>query len=147
MYRYQTSLSSSYSNLKYFVVFPLFMMQDFTVVLIQLTKSILNSYFWRVFNKKQWLTKSSAFSISIVTRKPSNANLFAIPKISKITLSLLLINLFLTYTIWLEETRKRNTFYILVERTLLIIFISVLNSDIGLQFLMNLLSLSFFQTF
>ena len=147
MYRYQTSLSSSYSNLKYFVVFPLFMMQDFTVVLIQLTKSILNSYFWRVFNKKQWLTKSSAFSISIVTRKPSNANLFAIPKISKITLSLLLINLFLTYTIWLEETRKRNTYYILVERTLLIIFISVLNSDIGLQFLMNLLSLSFFQTF
>ena len=147
MCRYQTSLSSSYSNLKYFVVFPLFMMQDFTVVLIQLTKSILNSYFWRVFNKKQWLTKSSAFSISIVTRKPSNASLFAIPKISKITLSLLLINLFLTYTIWLEEIRKRNTFFILVERTLLIIFISVLNSDIGLQFLMNLLSLCFFQTF
>ena len=147
MCRYQTSLSSSYSDLKYFVVFPLFMMQDFTVVLIQLTKSILNPYFWRVFNKKQWLTKSNAFSISIVTRKPSNLSLFAIPKMSKITLPLLLINLFLTYTIWLEEIRKRNTFFILVERTLLIIFVSVLSSDIGLQFLMNLLSLFFFQTF
>ena len=64
--------------------------------------------------------------------------------ISEITLPLSLINLFLTYAVWSEEIRKVNTLFILVERTLLIIFISVLSSDISLQFLMNLLSLPFF---
>ena len=54
---------------------------------------------------------------------------------------------FAMHAVWLEEIRKGNTFFILVERTLLIIFISVLSCDIGLQFLMNLLSLASFQHF
>ena len=55
-----------------------------------------------------------------------------------------ILNLFLTYAVWFEEIRKGSTFFILAESTFLIIFISALNSDIGLQFLVNLLPLSFF---
>ena len=113
------------------------MMQDswlFKIVLIQLTKSKPNLNFRIICNKKQWLTESIAFSISTVTRKPSSAIYFDISKISEITLPLSLINLFLTYTIWFEEIRKGKTFFILVERTLIIIFISLLTSDICLQF-------------
>ena len=119
----------------------------FKIVLIQLTKSIPNPNYRRICNKKQWLTESNAFSLSTVTRKPSSVSEFDISKISETTLPLLIINQFLTYAVWFEEIRKGNTFFILAERTLLIIFVSVLSSDIGLQFLMNLLSLSFFPTF
>ena len=81
----------------------------FLTVLIQLTKSFPNPNFWRICNKKQWLTKSNAC-----------ASVLATSKISEITLQLSLINLFLKYAVWLEEIRKGNTFFILVERTLLI---------------------------
>ena len=110
------------SNLKYFVVFPPLMIQDswlFKVVLIQVTKSVPNSNFWRIYNKKQWLTESSTFSISTVTRKPSSASEFDIFKKSEMTLPLSLINLFLIYAVWFEGIRKGNTLFILVERILL----------------------------
>ena len=114
-----------FSNLKYFVVFPPLMIQDswlFKVVLIQVTKSVPNSkniIFWRIYNKKQWLTESSTFSISTVTRKPSSSSEFDIFKKSEMTLPLSLINLFSIYAVWFEGIRKGNTLFILVERTLL----------------------------
>ena len=43
-----------------------------------------------------------------------------------------------------DKKTKGNTFFSLVQMTLLIIFIFALSSDIGPQFLMNLLSLCFF---
>ena len=60
-----------------------------------------------------------------MTKKSSNASEFDISKISEITLPLLLINLFLTYAVSLEEIREGNNFFILVGKTLLITFISV----------------------
>ena len=72
--------------------------------------------------------------------------MFAICTISENTLPLLLINLFLKYAVSLEEIKKGNMSLNLVKRTLLTIFMSVLSSDIILQFLMNLLSL-FLPTF
>ena len=50
-----------------------------------------------------------------MTRKPSAASVFAISKISEITLPLSLINLFLTYAVWLEEIGKGNIFFIPVK--------------------------------
>ena len=76
---------------------------------------------------------------------PSSASVFDISEISEFTLPLSLINLFLTYATQFEEIRKDNTFFIIVEMTLLIVFIFVLSSDIGLQFLTNLLPFSFFE--
>ena len=76
---------------------------------------------------------------------PSSASVFDISEISEFTLPLSLTNLFLTYAIQFEEIRKDNTFFIIAEMNLLIIFILVLSSDIGLQFLTNLLSFSFFE--
>ena len=141
---------SRLSNLEYFFAFLPLMLQDswlFKIIFIQLIKSRPNPNFRRICKKKQWLTESNAFSISAVTRKPSSESYFDISKISEITFPLSLINLFLTYTLWLEEIRKGNTYFILVERTKLIVFISLLSIDIGLHLLINLLSLSFFPTF
>ena len=89
------------------------MMKDFwffKIVLIQLTNSIPNPSFQRICNRNQWLTESNAFFISTVARKPFSASVFVISKISEITLPLSLINLFLTYAVWLEEIRKGKTF-------------------------------------
>ena len=82
-------------------------MKEFTLLI----KFIPNPSFRRICNKKRWLTELNAFSIPTVTGKPSSANVFAISKISEITLPLLPINLFLTYAVWLEEVREGNTFF------------------------------------
>ena len=130
-----SSCQKSLTNLNYFIVFSPLIMQDpwfFKIVLIQLTKSIANSYFGTMCNKKPWLSESNAFSMSTMTMKDSSEGVFAISRISKISLQLSFINLFLTNSVWFEEVSKYDAFFILTEWTLLVIFVSVLSSDISI---------------
>ena len=130
-----SSCQKSLTNLNYFIVFSPLIMQDpwfFKIVLIQLTKSIANSYFGTMCHKKPWLSESNAFSMSTMTRKDSSGGVFAISRISKINLQLYFINIFLTNSVWFEEVSKYNAFFVLTERIVLVIFISVLSSDISI---------------
>ena len=63
---------------------------------------------------------------------------------SEISLPLSLINLFLTYAVQFGEIRDGRTFFNLSANVLEINSESTLSNEIGLQFSMKLLSLSFF---
>ena len=60
-----------------------------------------------------------------------------------LNLLLSLINLFLTYAVWLDEIKFSKTFN-LVAKVFEINLVSIFSSDIGLQFSIDFLSLSFF---
>ena len=64
---------------------------------------------------------------------------------SYIILPLSLIYLLFTYAAWLDEIRSGNMPFYSVANAFEINFRSVFSKDISLQFLINLLSLSFFQ--
>ena len=82
-----------------------------------------NSNFRRICNKKQWLTETHAFSMSTVTRKRSSVSVFAISNISEIFLPISFINFFLKICHLIrKKNRKGNTFFMVVEKTLLINF-------------------------
>ena len=100
-------------------------------------KIYTKSEFSKNFQSEGVINWVKCFFYIYCNQKPSSASVFIISKISEITPPFLLINLLVTYAIWLEKTRKGDTFFSLVERNLIIIFIPVLSSNIGIQFLMN----------
>ena len=81
--------------------------------------------------------------MSIVTRKPSNFFNLAISLESDIDLPLSPICLFLTYAVYCEEIKFGIIFLSFSERAFDVIFKSIFNKEMGVQFFMNLLSLSF----
>ena len=84
--------------------------------------------------KKEWLIESNAFSISTVINIPSISKELVISRTSDVSVPLSLIDLLLTYA----------TFFKRLASTFEISSISTFRSEIGRQFLINLLSLFFF---
>ena len=82
--------------------------------------------------------------ISIVTKHPSLLRMSVISMMSAINLTLSPINLFLTYAVCCGEIKLGRTFLSLDAKALEIILQSTFNKEIGRQFLINFLSLSFF---
>ena len=93
-------------NVNYWVAKPPFITQDCwssNNILIQLIKLLPKPNFLKMCNNRSWSKESKAFSRFIVTREPG---IFSLPKISmlsEISLSLSLMRLFYTYTIWFED--------------------------------------------
>ena len=115
------------SNLKYGVVLaPLITLDsEFLIkICIHFLKLLPKPNFFNTHIKKEWLMESKAFSISTVINNPSVSKKLVILRTSDISLPLSLINLLLTYA--RSEIGLQ------------------LRSEIGLLFLMNLLSLFFF---
>ena len=81
--------------------------------------------------------------MSIVTRKPSNFFNLVISLESDVDLPLSPICLFLTYAVCCEEIKFGTIFLSFSERAFDVIFKSIFNKEMGVQFFMNLLSLSF----
>ena len=69
--------------------------------------------------------------------------IFVVSSTSYISLSISLIYLLLTYTVWLDAIRWGNISFNRVANAFEIIFRSAFNKDIGFQFLINLLSVFF----
>ena len=78
--------------------------------------------------------------MTIVTTKPSNFFNLVISIISDINLPPSPICLFLTYAVYCVEIKSARTFIILSERAFDIIFKSIFNKEMGLEFCMNLFS-------
>ena len=117
------------------------------VTFLPITKFLpifLKPYFSRVKTKKWWYSESSAFSISIATKKPSNFLVLAISIRSYINLLLSPIYLFLTYAGCCEDIKSDKKIFSFSERAFDVIFRSTFNKEMRLQFFMNLISLSFF---
>ena len=82
--------------------------------------------------------------MSIVTKNPPILLRSHILTISDINLPPSPINLFLIYAVCYVETKLERTFFNLSERAFEIILVSTFNKEMGRQFLIYLLSLSFF---
>ena len=82
--------------------------------------------------------------MSIVTKKTSNFFILGMSIKLDINLPLSPIHLFLTYAVCCEQIKSGKTFFSFSKRAFDIIFRSTFNKEMGLQFFMNLLSLSFF---
>ena len=111
--------------------------------LIHLIKSFLNQYFLRGDTKNKWLTESKAFSMSTASKIPSICNKSVIYAISEISLPSL-INLLFKYAIWFSLIKLFKIFFSLIAITFKINLVAIFNKEIGRQFLINRLSLSFF---
>ena len=102
------------------------------------------SYFYSAKIRKLWFSESNAFSMTIVTRKPSNFPNLAISIRSDINISLSPICLFLICALCCVEIRSGRTILSFSESVFDIIFKSRSNKEMSIQFCMNPLSLSFF---
>ena len=89
-------------------------------------------------------SESNAFSMSVVTKNSPILLRTHIITISNVNLPPSPINLFLIYAVSCVEIKLERIFVNLSERTFEIILVSTFNKGIGCQFLMYLLSLSFF---
>ena len=92
--------------------------------------------------KKEWLMESKAFSISTIINNPSISKELVILRTSDISLPLSPINLLLTYATWFSFTMVEITLFNRLASTFEI-STSHIYVKTGLQFLMNLWSLSF----
>ena len=82
-----------------------------------------------------WSSESNAFSMSILTKNPP-----ILLRSPILTYHLPPINLFLIYAVFCIEIKLEKTFFNLFE----IILVSTFNKEMGRQFFIYLLSLSFF---
>ena len=82
--------------------------------------------------------------MSIVTKNPPILLRSHILTISDINLPPSPINLFLIYAVCYVENKLERTFFNLSERAFEIVLVSTFNKEMGRQFLIYLLSLSFF---
>ena len=112
-------------------------------VWIYFKKAFLKPKISKTNIKKEWFRESKGFWISTVTRNPSIFKAMLSSKTFDLNLLLSLINLFLTYAVWLDEIKFSKTFN-LVAKVFEINLVSIFSSDIGLQFSIDFLSLSFF---
>ena len=94
--------------------------------------------------KNWWLTESKAFRMSIVTNIPLKFSKSVVCKTSAIKHPPSLMNLPSAQADWLSEISDARTFLRRFDKALEIIFASKFSREIGLQFRINLLSLSFF---
>ena len=132
---------------KYRVVMPPFITQDswlFSNASTQETRFLLKPNFFKTARTNLWSSESNAFSISIVTKNPPILLRSQTLTISDINLPSSPINLFLICAVCCVEIKLERTFFKLPERAFEIILVSTFNKEIGRQFLMYLLSLSFF---
>ena len=133
------------SSMKYFVVAPPLRTHDcWDKIFTHETKFLLKSYFFKVETNRLWSDESNVFSMSIVTKKRSSFFILAVSVISDVNLLLSRICLFLAYAVCYEDIKSGRTFFSFSEGTFNIIFRFTFNKEIGLQFWMTLLSLSFF---
>ena len=78
-----------------------------------------------------------------VTKKPCNFFILSISITSDINLALSPICLFLSNVVCCEEIKSGRTFFSFSDRAFDIIFRSIFKKEMGLEFYMNILSLSF----
>ena len=126
---------------------PPFITQDswlFNNASTQETKFLPKPNFFKTVRMNLWSSESNAFSMSIVTKNPPILLRSHILTISDINLPPSPINLFLIYAVCCVEIKLERTFFNLSEWAFEIILVSIFNKEMDRQFLMYLLSLSFF---